>query len=604
MRLFFTCLLAAGPVWGHAQDTLFPMTEIPLVDLSAFRPAQANWQIAGDAAADFSKPEDMRALPGAGVLINLPDAQHRSNLVWGFEHGDIDLDLEVMMAAHSNSGIYLQGRYEVQLLDSWGKQHPAFSDIGGVYERWDDNKPEGQKGFQGIPPRMNAARAPGLWQRLRIEFQAPRFDDSGKKTANARLIRVVLNGVTVQENVELTGPTRGAAFPGESRSGPVLIQGDHGPVAFRHLRYRTFGGTPPQLQALKYRYFSGEHDYLPHFPSLKPDITGNADGLTWEYAKGDNDFALQFFGTLVVPESGAFRFTLSSNANSMLKIAGDTVIGQAWWTRTGAKSLPAGPVDVEITYCKAAEWLQPALGLYIEGNAFRPAPLHLPSSHALANPVAPILVQVGNEPELMRSFIDIPQASGKPKRLVHPISVGYPEGLSYTYNLENGALVQVWKGGFLDATPMWHDRGDGHAEPLGSVLLLGDTPPLAPFTGAWPDSLGPDAAFRLHGYRLDARGNPAFQYTVYGIQVEDRISPQENGKGLSREIHIAGTPTPDLAFRIAAGQRIEQVAENTWAVDDKRYYVRLFAKPEIRTTASGQELILLATESIQYHLIW
>jgi hypothetical protein len=105
--------------------------------------------------------------------------------------------------------------------------------------------------------------------------------------------------------------------------GPIMIQGDHGPVAFRNIRYRTYGGTPAQLdQALKYRYFSGEHDYLPHFPNLKADMpAANAEGLTWEYAKGDNDFALQFFGTLVVPESGAYAFTCQSNANSMLKIA-------------------------------------------------------------------------------------------------------------------------------------------------------------------------------------------------------------------------------------------------------------------------------------------
>jgi hypothetical protein len=90
------------------------------------------------------------------------------------------------------------------------KVNPQSGDNGGIYERWDDSKPEGQQGYDGHAPRQNASRAPGLWQHMKISFQAPRFDGQGKKISNAKIIYVWLNGVLIQDNVELAGPTRGA----------------------------------------------------------------------------------------------------------------------------------------------------------------------------------------------------------------------------------------------------------------------------------------------------------------------------------------------------------------------------------------------------------
>ncbi len=117
---------------------------------------------------------------------------HGTDLYTTAEHGDVELELDYLMAKGSNSGIYLQGNYEVQLLDSWGVQHPKAGDNGGIYQRWDESKPEGQKGYEGYAPRQNASRAPGLWQHLKVSFQAPKFDASGKKTANARMLRLEL----------------------------------------------------------------------------------------------------------------------------------------------------------------------------------------------------------------------------------------------------------------------------------------------------------------------------------------------------------------------------------------------------------------------------
>jgi hypothetical protein len=93
-------------------------------------------------------------------------------------------------------------------------------------------------------PRQNASRAPGLWQHLKISFQAPRFDRDGNKTEPAKMLRVELNGVLVHENVELSGPTRGG-IGDEKATGPLRIQGDHGAVAFRNIKVTDFGMSRP-----------------------------------------------------------------------------------------------------------------------------------------------------------------------------------------------------------------------------------------------------------------------------------------------------------------------------------------------------------------------
>jgi len=127
----------------------------------------------------------------------------------------------------------------VQILDSWGVKQPKFGDCGGIYQRWDGKN---RRGFEGHPPRVNASRPPGQWQTFDVIFRAPRFDSDGKKVANAKFIKVVHNGAVVHENVEVTGPTRAATFGDEKPIGPLMLQGDHGPVAYRNIRITPCGG--------------------------------------------------------------------------------------------------------------------------------------------------------------------------------------------------------------------------------------------------------------------------------------------------------------------------------------------------------------------------
>jgi len=229
-------LLPGFALSGHAQETANLVT-IPLQDLDAFRDPGPNWTIASDAVADLTKDGDIKAIPGTAAVVNIMKPANNTHLVTKKEFGDLELELDFMMAKNSNSGVFLQGRYEVQLLDSWNTLNPAFSDCGGIYQRWDDSRGKDREGYEGIAPFMNVARAPGLWQHLKIKFLAPRFNEKGEKIANARFKEVYLNGVLVQLEADVTGPTRSSFFDDEKPMGPLMLQGDHGNVAFRNIRY-------------------------------------------------------------------------------------------------------------------------------------------------------------------------------------------------------------------------------------------------------------------------------------------------------------------------------------------------------------------------------
>jgi hypothetical protein len=177
------------------------------------------------------KPHTWSVAPGP-MITNGPNGR-TADLLTTRKFGDVELYLEFMIPKKSNSGVYLQGLYEVQILDSFGVVSPGVHDCGAIYERWINGK-----GVGGSPPKRNASRPPGEWQSFLIRFRAPRFDASGKKVENARFLRVEHNGAVVQENVEVDGPTRASMEYPETSEGPLMIQGDHGPVSLRNTYVR------------------------------------------------------------------------------------------------------------------------------------------------------------------------------------------------------------------------------------------------------------------------------------------------------------------------------------------------------------------------------
>ncbi len=156
------------------------------------------------------------------------------DLVSDYQHGDIEFYAEFMMSEEPNaSGIYFHGLYELQIYGSWNDEPLKTSDCGGIYHHWVDGQPVG-----GSPPRVNACRAPGQWQSFHVWFRAPRFDKNGQKTSNATFEKVLLNGVLVQENVEVDGGTRSHMPIPEASTNPLLLQGNHKSIAFKNIYYK------------------------------------------------------------------------------------------------------------------------------------------------------------------------------------------------------------------------------------------------------------------------------------------------------------------------------------------------------------------------------
>jgi len=203
-------------------------------NLSGWREPQGNWTAAQSVSLDPANPEKFVITLGQGVLVNGTTGR-TVDLVTVAEFGDMELHVEFCITKHSNSGVYLMGRYEVQIYDSFGVEKDQYPGIecGGIYPRWITNQ-----NVEGHSPLVNASKAAGEWQSFDITFRAPRFDAAGKKIANAKLIKVLHNGKLIHQNLELNGPTRGPITEDEKATGPLRLQGDHGPVAFRNLWVR------------------------------------------------------------------------------------------------------------------------------------------------------------------------------------------------------------------------------------------------------------------------------------------------------------------------------------------------------------------------------
>jgi hypothetical protein len=191
----------------------------------------------------IANSNSLAALPGAGVVAALSRYEYGgiNNLLSKQKFGDCEVELEFLIGKGSNSGVKLQERYEIQLYDSHHKQKPTARECGGVYPHWlFRGEGQGLKYIdEGVPPKVNAAKPAGQWQTLQIVFKAPRFDEKGKTTENARFVSVVLNDQTIHEEVELDSPTGNASTPlPEVAKARLFMQLDHGAVAFRNVRVK------------------------------------------------------------------------------------------------------------------------------------------------------------------------------------------------------------------------------------------------------------------------------------------------------------------------------------------------------------------------------
>ena len=209
---------------------IMPFESLTAKDLAAFAKPTGEWKLAGNVVVDTADGKTFLADEGGGAIYNGGNGR-TNNLFTAAQYGDVAAHIEFMIPRKSNSGVYFQGRYEIQIYDSFGVERDEYPGIecGGIYPRWinETNK-------DGHSPRVNASLPPGQWQSFDVIFQAPKFG-AGARSAYGRFVKVVHNGQVIHENVPVSGPTRAAAFNDEKPLGPLMFQGDHGPVAYRNV---------------------------------------------------------------------------------------------------------------------------------------------------------------------------------------------------------------------------------------------------------------------------------------------------------------------------------------------------------------------------------
>ena len=178
-----------------------------------------SWRRREGSSSPWSVRDDGSVVVGGGDAVSVR------------ELGDFQLHLEFfcpVMAgqegqARANSGVYLHGRYEVQVLDSYGRPRTG-NGCGALYLT--------------APPLVNASAPPGTWQTYDIIFRAPRYDADGAPLEPPR-VTVLHNGIIIHNNLEILRPTPGALDDDMPRRGPILLQ-DHGdPVRYRNIWVRS-----------------------------------------------------------------------------------------------------------------------------------------------------------------------------------------------------------------------------------------------------------------------------------------------------------------------------------------------------------------------------
>jgi uncharacterized protein YheU (UPF0270 family) len=194
--------------WAEAAGDFFPYL-LDSESLTAVTAQYVNGQLSSQGA-------------GSQLLISA-DESVQSNV----SLGDSVLRIEYLASDHASAGIYLQGRYEIALLDYGKDQALTFRNAGGVQQRI----PE----VLGVAPLVDVEQSPGQWKTLSVKFRAPRYDEASNKIANAMILEATLNGETVQKNTLLPSFTGEPLNPWETSRGPALIRVREGQLAIRSL---------------------------------------------------------------------------------------------------------------------------------------------------------------------------------------------------------------------------------------------------------------------------------------------------------------------------------------------------------------------------------
>lgn len=562
-----------------------PLIEFDLSGMSELVTAGDNWSIAGGVNSDFQVDFDLRHEAGTGLLLNAAPVGSGASVSTTLEHGDIELELEVLVPKGSNSGLYFQSRYELQIIDSEGQVLTPAS-MGGIYYQGDD-KP-------GVAPSVDAARAPGLWQRLKVLFRAPKFDDKGKKIADATFEHVYLNGIRIHKNVSIPQPTLGAINNEETASAPLMIQGDHGPVAFRNIRYKVFSdANSVELNGLTYKLYKGKYPGIPDFSTLDLIEEGemdNFDDLTKISGQND-DFALDIEGVLRIPIAGEYLIETSVDDGGDLYIDDELIVHNEGEPGGGTVrafvNLESGEHRLRQTFYQQVWGAN--IKVKIEGPGIEKIELPIrkvPEETKEWQKEKLLEVIVEDRPEIIRAFVD-----HQGVKQTHVVSVGMPDGINYSFNTRTNQLMQLWKGKFANVAEMWINRGGSQRlRPMNASLQLPSNDHLLDF--------------KPIGYVLDQDGIPVFSYKKGKLEISEKVTSSDRNTA----IKTVSANGDSFLFDIAKAKNIEKL-EGGWHSIDGRYYIKVLKSADysLQNDTNGEDILsitLSSSDDVQFEIKW
>jgi len=376
--------------------------------------------------------------------------------------------------------------------------------------------------------------------------------------------------------------------------------------------------APKLLSNVRYAFHTGEWKKLPDFSSLKPASTGKLekDLITLDPAKDHkHGFGMVFDADLVIPETGDYVFSLTSDDGSALIIDGETLVGN-----DGIH--PAKTVNMKETLQAGNHTLQVQ---YFDGGGHRVLTLSVKGPGKVGTQW--ISVETGDAKKAAQSYDPIPLTSRNPgEAIVHraflpdakprAIGVGYPGAVIFVWDADVLNLSYGYRGDVMDAASHWNARGSG-STPLGKdrVKIAQGLPfqvlesldePWVPFSEAKVkyerDTVDPQKEitinvkhpdYQFRGYHLDTKRFPTFRYDYRGLNVTDTFTPEEIDGVTSfvRTVKVEGTPDEHTYFRIAGSG--SQTVTDGWIDAGNNLKIRLAgAEPVTRKVGDQNETLV------------
>ncbi len=437
-----------------------------------------------------------------------------------------------------------------------------------------------------IKPLTLAKRKEGLWQKVELVLSLTGLNGIPV------IEKVILNDLLIHSNVLLSNLKNG--------NGNLSFSNQTGLLAFKDFEYIGFEKMKPlTLSNLTYT-LEETYNADRSFESKKQEkVSGKSASLTTDIPNNFNKYILHYKGDLTVEKDAMYGFTLEHHGTGKLLIDGEQVVGSGEYLYrnpiSGLKEIKAGKHSFEYIY-HPIYW-RPVFGIEVSGADFRPYGLNDPKTLPTRQLEGGIFIDnVESKAKTIRSFLNFNQT-----KLTKVISVGTPEKIHYSFDLDNGSLLQVWKGKFADVTQMWHERGEPQLlYPSGLLTVLNNEIPFFELSNEVQTKSDVYTEFVNSGYDLDQGGVPTYTYNWKNANFTQKFSPI-NG-GLFCEI-TCNQPLK-FGYTIAIGNEITKLSDNLYKVDNFYVEINEKAKVYIKENSGKYYLKTNLTGKIAYTLTW